>query len=102
VLGEEYLAISSKAAAGLQAEVGPTEPITLPPGVTPPITPLCQCPEDYRANLDQRLSEIELGALLQPKFNADQILPSEALITPNQPKFMKNFAKKNILNVPVQ
>lgn len=102
LLGEEYLVLSPKAAASLQAAVGLTKPIPLAPGTTPPITPLCQCPEDYRANLDQRFSEIELETLLQPQTNAAQMRLGKVTITPGRLQFLENFSEENTLTVPAQ
>ncbi|MCP4097823.1 MAG: hypothetical protein GY748_16435 [Planctomycetaceae bacterium] len=62
MLGEDFIVVTSPTPVSPDVSLSP---IVLPPGTIPPHIPICQCPEDYRAALEQRFSTIEIGKLLQ-------------------------------------
>lgn len=64
ILGEDYVVMSDPEPTLPSTQ---PQPITLPPGTKPPIIPLCQCPEDYRASLELRLQTLGVEDILQPR-----------------------------------
>lgn len=70
LLGEDFVVFNKsneQAQIGVAAATVPKRPVRTPPGTIPPVLPICQCPEDYVATLEQRLTTMNVEEFLAPK-----------------------------------